>query len=373
MSSTPPTETEILDILRQIRYPNLDRDIVEYGVVQGVEIRPDAVVVTLEILTRDNATPELLRRDVEAALRNAGYNPVVDARVKQFPRVSPDAGQQAPPAAAGPHGTSPDPFADRQRLPGVRYVLAVSSGKGGVGKSTIAVNLALALKFRGLNVGLLDADIYGPSQPIMLGLKDVEVIADEQRRIYPIEVHGLKTISIGYLIEDGQPVIWRGPLVMKTIEQFLRGVAWGTLDVLVVDLPPGTGDAQLSLVQKTPIDGAIIVTTPADVALADVVRGHAMFESVDVPTLGIIENMSYFVCDNCDKRHELFSHGGGRQAAEERGLPFLGELPLDPTIASGSDAGKPIVVDQPSSPQADAFHDIAGKVLELLEQQVDLK
>lgn len=366
---------DVLQLLRQVNYPCLNRDLVDYGVVTGVQIVGDKAVVNLEVLARDDKIPALIRRDVEAKLKEHGVKHELRLQVKQFPRVGVDAKLQQPPEtqALGPHGTSPDPWQDRQRLANIKYVLAVASGKGGVGKSTVAINLALALKFRGLTVGLLDADIYGPSQPMMLGIKDVEVVADDERRIYPIEAHGLKTISIGYLIHDDQPVIWRGPLVMKTIEQFLRGVAWGTLDVLVVDLPPGTGDAQLSLVQKTPIDGVVIVTTPQDVALADVIRGHAMFEKVGVRTLGIVENMSYFIAPDTGKRYELFDHGGGRRIAAERNLTFLGELPLDPKIRSGGDEGKPIVVADPKSPHTQVFHDIAGKVLAALEQQVSFR
>ncbi|XP_060085029.1 iron-sulfur cluster carrier protein-like [Ylistrum balloti] len=363
---------DVVNLLRTIKYPNLDRDIIDYGVVQGVDLEGEKVSIVLDILARNDEIPNAVRTAVETTLKEHGLEPDIRMQVKRFPNVSPNAKSQTPQQPLGPHGTSPDPWADRQRLENVKYVLAVASGKGGVGKSTVAVNLAYALKFRGLNVGLLDADIYGPSQPIMLGVKDIEVVADEQQRIYPIEVQGLKTISIGYLIEDEQPVVWRGPLVMKTIEQFLRGVAWGALDILVVDLPPGTGDAQLSLVQKTPIDGVIIVTTPQDVALADVIRGHSMFEKMDVPTLGIIENMSYFVAPDTGKRYELFDHGGGRKAATDRNLPFLGELPLDPKIRSGADQGKPIVIADPASENTQVFHEIAEKVVKLLEESVRL-
>lgn len=370
----------VLSLLKQVYYPCTDKNLVDYGVVTGVTIEGERAIVYLEVLSRNDKLPQQIRADVEAKLKNAGLIYDIRLQVKRFPSVASDARLQEPPGAQavgaqalGPHGTSPDPWADRQRIAGVKYVLAVASGKGGVGKSTIAVNLALALKFRGLSVGLLDADIYGPSQPMMLGIEGIEVIADDQRRIYPIEAYGLKTISMGYLIADDQPVVWRGPLVQKTIEQFLRGVAWGALDILVVDLPPGTGDAQLSLVQKTPIDGAVIVTTPQDVALADVIRGHAMFDKVGVPTLGVVENMSYFVAPDTGKRYELFDHGGGRRIAEERGIAFLGELPLDPKIRSGGDQGKPIVVADPKSPHTQVFHDIAGKVLTALEKQVSFR
>ncbi len=360
-------DERVWDVLRTVKVPGMERDIVDYGVVLSAKFDEGQAIVELEVLARDNELPEQIRASVEQVLKDKCLTPVINMQVRNFPSVGSNPGAVTPPPAGagmGPHGTSPDPWADRQRIDGVDLVIAVASGKGGVGKSTVASNLALALKFQGMTVGLMDADIYGPSQPIMMGIKDIEVLADDQRRIYPVEAHGIKTISIGYLLQDDQPVIWRGPMVMKTIEQFLRGVNWGKLDVLVIDLPPGTGDAQLSLVQKTPIDGAVIVTTPQDVALADVIRGHAMFEKVGVPTLGVIENMSYFICPNCDEKHELFASGGGKEAAEERGLPFLGSLPLDPAIRQAADQGAPIVVADPSSPQTTVFQEIALKVLE---------
>lgn len=354
-------EKQVLDLLKQVKFPGLDRDIVDYGVVQGVAVEDGRVAVELEVLARDPELPKQLYAEVEKVLRGAGLEPTIDLRVKNFPTVSAQ-GRPGAGAPAGPHGTSPDPWADRQGIAGVRYVVAVASGKGGVGKSTVAVNLAYALQADGLQVGLMDADIYGPSMPIMLGIDEIEIQSDDTKRLLPIVKDGLKTISIGYLIHDDQPVIWRGPLVMKTIEQFLRGVNWGELDVLVVDLPPGTGDAQLSLVQKVPIDGAVIVTTPQKVALADVIRGHAMFDKVDVPTLGVVENMSYLIVPSTGERLEIFGHGGGRQAAEERGLPFLGEVPLDPANREAGDAGRPITVHDPEHSQSKAFRDIAGQV-----------
>jgi len=361
-------EKQVVDLLRQVKVPGVGRDIIEYGVVQGVGVRDEQVAIEMEVLTKDPELPKQLEREVHSVLSGVGLQPQIDLKVKQMPNLGggPSGGgpRQAP--AQGPHGTSSDPWADRQALPGVKHIIAVASGKGGVGKSTVAVNLAFALRERGIKSGLLDADIYGPSAPIMLGIQDIEPVAGPDKRILPIESHGLPTISMGYLVHDDQPVIWRGPLVMKTIEQFLRGVAWEDLDVLVVDLPPGTGDAQLSLVQKVPLDGALIVTTPQDLALADVVRGQAMFEKVDVPTLGVVENMSYFICPNCDTRHELFAHGGGHRAAEQRNLRFFGEIPLDPIVRECGDHGKPIMVADPGHPQSAAFLRVADRVAEVL-------
>ncbi|HKQ62642.1 MAG TPA: Mrp/NBP35 family ATP-binding protein, partial [Candidatus Polarisedimenticolaceae bacterium] len=258
------------------------------------------------------------------------------------------------------------PAAD-ELLPGVRHVVAVASGKGGVGKSTVAVNLAVALARRGLRVGLLDADIYGPSVPLLVGLQGERPEFDpETRRLLPFECHGLRCMSLGWLVDPDSAVIWRGPMVMKAIDQLLRDVDWGELDVLVVDLPPGTGDAQLTLSQKVRLAGAVIVTTPQDVALADAIKGVAMFRKVGVPVLGLIENMSYFLCPHCGERTEIFSHGGGRRQAERLDVPFLGEIPLDPAICRGSDAGLPVAAGREDSPQAAAFLRTAAAVVEAL-------
>lgn len=257
-----------------------------------------------------------------------------------------------------------DPWLDRARIPGVKLTVAVASGKGGVGKSTVAVNLALALKAKGLSVGLLDADIYGPSAPTMLGVHRVPPARGE--KILPALAYGVKVISIGFFVPPDSPMIWRGPMVMKAIDQFLHDVDWSALDCLVVDLPPGTGDAQLTLAQKVPVDGAVIVTTPSEVALIDARRGLQMFNKVNVPTLGIIENMSYFLCPHCNERTDIFSAGGGRSAAAELGVRFLGEIPLDPTIRKGGDEGRPVVVAAPDSLQAKLFRDFADDVWEKL-------
>jgi ATP-binding protein involved in chromosome partitioning len=246
-------------------------------------------------------------------------------------------------------------------LKDVRHTIAVASGKGGVGKSTVAANLALALERIGHRVGLMDSDIYGPSQQMMMGI-DEKPYVNEANQIVPIERYGVKVMSLGFLMDVDQPVIWRGPMVMKAVEQFLQDVAWGALDDLVIDLPPGTGDAQLTLTQKIHLSGAVIVTTPQDVSLIDARKGLAMFQKVNVPVLGIVENMSYYLCTKCGHREEIFKHGGGRRTAEELGVPFLGEIPLDPKVALGGDAGRPIVAAEPKSAVAEAYFRIADAI-----------
>jgi ATP-binding protein involved in chromosome partitioning len=248
-------------------------------------------------------------------------------------------------------------------LAGVKQTVAVASGKGGVGKSTVAANLALALQKLGAAVGLMDADIYGPSIPIMMGLGTV----DPQTARFPLEKYGLRLMSMGFIVQPDQAVIWRGPMVHKAVSQFLADLDWGQLDYLIIDLPPGTGDAQLTLTQSAPLTGAVIVTTPQDVSLIDARKGLRMFQQVRVPVLGIVENMSYFVCDGCGKRHEIFRHGGGERCARELGVPFLGSIPLDPEVAVQGDAGDPIVHARPQSPVAAAYLKLAAAVRQQLE------
>lgn len=250
-------------------------------------------------------------------------------------------------------------------IPTVKQTIAVSSGKGGVGKTTVAVNIAVALTQQGAKVGLMDADVYGPNVPMMMGVRK----PPEQRdgKLLPAESHGVKLISMGFFVPEETPLTWRGPMIHTAIQQFLRDVEWGDLDYLVVDLPPGTGDAQLSLGQLIPLSGAVIVTTPQEVALHDSRKGLAMFQKINVPILGVIENMSYFVCGKCGERTEIFSFGGGERAAEKLGITFLGRIPIDPAIRVGGDVGMPLVVTQPGSPQAKAFHEIAAKIAEALK------
>ena len=243
-------------------------------------------------------------------------------------------------------------------IPGVKYTIAISSGKGGVGKSTVAVNLAVALVKQGAKVGLMDADMYGPNIPMMMGIRKPPEQKDG--KLLPAESHGVKLISMGFFVPEETPLTWRGPMIHTAIQQFFRDVAWGDLDYLLVDLPPGTGDAQLSISQLVPLSGAVIVTTPQEVALHDSRKGLVMFQKVNVPILGIIENMSYYICGKCGERTEIFSYGGGERAAEKLGIPFLGRIPIDPAIRAGGDVGMPIVVADPASPQTKAFIEIAS-------------
>ncbi len=251
-------------------------------------------------------------------------------------------------------------------LPGVRDIVAVASAKGGVGKSTVAANLALAISRLGQRVGLLDADVYGPSLPMMMGVSGRPRAVDD-KRIAPLEKYGLRLMSIGFFLDDNSPVTWRGPLVIGLVRQFLRDVAWGDLDMLMIDLPPGTGDAQLTLAQEVPLAGGIVVTTPQDVATLDTQRGIAMFQQVNTPVLGIIENMSYYDCPKCGKRENLFSSGGGQRLADAFGVPLLGQIPLVPDVRTGGDTGKPIVIDHPDSLVSRLFLRIAGRVLEAVK------
>jgi ATP-binding protein involved in chromosome partitioning len=248
--------------------------------------------------------------------------------------------------------------------PNLGNIIAISSGKGGVGKSTVASNLAVALAKQGARVGLMDADIYGPNIPRMMGINAAPPVENE--KIIPLQAHGVKIMSLGFMIERDQPAIWRGPIIMKIITQFLRDVQWGELDYFLVDMPPGTGDAQLSLVQATMVHGAIIVTTPQEVASGDALRGAKMFERVAVPVLGIVENMSYFICPNCEAKHRIFGSGGGKRLADELNVPLLGEIPFFPGVLSGADRGEPIVVSEPETPAAQALFELAGRLKGLL-------
>ena len=272
---------------------------------------------------------------------------------------------QSAPAAAPPRDTSNT--VAKPGIPGVKSIVAVASGKGGVGKSTVAVNLALGLATEGMRVGILDCDIYGPSIPRMMGISGRPVSPDGNR-LMPMANHGLVCMSMGFLVEEDTPMIWRGPMVMSALEQLMRDVEWGKLDVMVCDLPPGTGDAQLTMAQRVPLTGAVIVSTPQDVALADVRKAYAMFEKVDVPVFGFIENMSYFQCPHCGDRTEIFGHGGARQEAERLGVDFLGEIPLVPQIRETSDSGTPVIATDPSGMEATIFEDIAGRVAVKIEQ-----
>lgn len=334
-------EDDVLNALRRIIDPDLHRDIVQLGFVKHLRVCGGVVAFDIELTTPAcpvKAQMESQAREFVGALPGVSQvNVTMTSQVRS-------------------HFTE-----DREYLASVKNVIAVASGKGGVGKSTVAANVALALAKTGAAVGLMDADVYGPSVPIMMGVSERPEVSVDQK-ILPLENHGLKLMSIGFLADDRAPIIWRGPMVGKLLQQFMSDVAWGDLDYLVMDLPPGTGDAQLTLCQTATLSGAVIVTTPQEVALEDVTRAIRMFEKVNVPVLGIVENMSYYVCSHCGHRDEVFLHGGGQRAAETLGVPFLGEIPLDPQICLGGDNGVPIVVGNPESPQTAAFFGIAGRV-----------
>ena len=349
MSATAElTEEKVLEVLRTVRFPGLSRDIVSFGFVKDLAVGGGNVSMRLEIMTESSAAAEEIKRDATERLRGL---PGVHAVTIRLEVKAPAA---APPRAAGAAPTT-------EILKDVRFKIAVASGKGGVGKSTVAANLALALERVGHRVGLMDSDIYGPSQQMMMGI-DEKPYVNEANQIVPIERYGVKVMSLGFLMDVDQPVIWRGPMVMKAVEQFLQDVAWGALDFLVIDLPPGTGDAQLTLTQKIHLSGAVIVTTPQDVSLIDARKGLAMFQKVNVPVLGIVENMSYYLCTKCGHREEIFKHGGGRRTAEQLHVPFLGEIPLDTRVALGGDSGRPIVAGEPKSDVTEAYLRIAEQV-----------
>ncbi len=338
-----PNPQELLDELKKVKFPGFSRDIVSFGMVKDIQIGSHGVTVELTTSSTQQDKLDEIRRQVARVIGEASGLPV---------RVEVE--QARPPSS----GAAPQP---KTGVPGVRHIVAVASGKGGVGKSTVAVNLACALVTLGHRVGLVDADVYGPSVPMMLGITAKPTVRDD-RRIVPVETLGLKAISMGMFLGERTPVIWRGPMVTKLITEFLRNVEWGELDYLVLDLPPGTGDAQLTIAQQVPLSGGIIVTTPQDVALLDVKRGVAMFEQVHAPVLGVIENMSYHVCSSCGRRAEIFGHGGGEAMARQFGVPFLGAIPLVLTIREAGDRGVPLVVQDPRHPQSRAFLEIAGAI-----------
>ena len=334
----------IMNALRQVKDPEIHRDLVSLNMIRDLDVQNGVVSLRIVLTTPACPLKEKVESDVrEALLKVPG---VKEVRLKIDAEVS--------------GGKRPAPGG---RLEQVKNIIAVASGKGGVGKSTVAVNLALALAQAGTKVGILDADIYGPSLPTLMGLKNTPPLVDEsKKKIIPLEKYGVKNMSIGFLMKDEDAAVWRGPMVGRMLQQFIEDVAWNELDYLIIDLPPGTGDAQLSISQLIPLSGAVIVTTPQDVALADVVRGVAMFRKVQIPILGVVENMSYFACPHCHERSEIFSHGGGRRKAEELGVPFLGEIPIDLDTRIGSDEGKPIVVAKPDSEGAKRFKEFAGHV-----------
>jgi ATP-binding protein involved in chromosome partitioning len=347
-------EGQVLAALRQVPDPDRRTDIVSLGMISGMTIKDGHVAFAIQVEPERGPRLEPLRKAAEQAVFTLPGVLSVTAVLTAHRGGAAPQSQAAPAHAARPG-------AAKALVPGVRSIVAVASGKGGVGKSTTAVNLALALAARGLRVGLLDADIYGPSQPRMMGIKG-RPSATDQRTLIPLQNYGVKCMSIGFMVAEDTPMIWRGPMVMGAINQMLREVEWGDLDILVADLPPGTGDAQLTMAQQVPLTGAVIVSTPQDIALLDARKGLNMFRKVDVPVLGIIENMSYFLCPHCGERSDIFSHGGARREADRLGTEFLGEVPLDMAIRETSDGGHPIVVSQPESAHAKTYQAIAARV-----------
>jgi ATP-binding protein involved in chromosome partitioning len=332
-------QTAVLDALKIVRDPDLHQDIVTLGFIKDLKIEAGHVAFTIELTTPACPVKDQMRDQARAAVLQlrgvTGVDVTMSARVREG--VGGDGG--------------------RQSLPGVKNIIAVGAGKGGVGKTTVAVNLAIALAKCGSRVGMIDGDIYGPNVPIMLGLK-TQLITDGEK-IVPAEKYGLQVVSMGFLAADDAPIIWRGPMLHGVLQQFFRQVSWGPLDYLVIDMPPGTGDVALSLSQTVPVAGAIVVTTPQQVSLADSRRAVAMYRKLNIPPLGIIENMSYFVCRNCHEEADIFGRGGGEQMATDLGLPFLGRIPIYQPIREGGDSGIPLVIGDPASPAALAFMSVA--------------
>ena len=339
-------EDDIKDALKNVKYPGYNRDIISFGLVKQVAVKRGAVSVSMNLTSGNAETARQIKIESEKVLRALPGVTEVIVEVNQ-----PPAGP-----AAGTAGAQ-SPWAQQAKVPGIQRIVAVASGKGGVGKSTVSVNLACALQHLGLKVGLLDCDIYGPSIPLMMGVHEKPTISDAEKMIPPTN-YGVKLMSMGLLLEGDQPVIWRGPMIMKTIQQFFSAVEWGELDVLLVDLPPGTGDAQLTLCQTVPLDGGVIITTPQEASLGVVRKGIAMFQRVNVAILGIVENMSYYMTPTGD-RIEIFGHGGGKAEAARQGVPFLGEIPIFTEIREGGDKGVPVTVSRPQDAAAQCFLRVA--------------
>ena len=364
---TGPSEGQIREALSKVRDPDSGEDIISRNMVSGLVIRDGNIGFAIEVDPQRGPHLEPLRKEAEKAVSALpgvlSVTAVLTAQ-REAPRGAPSA-----PATAGPRESGPSPAQQqaqgpggrRALVPGVKHIVAVASGKGGVGKSTTAVNFALGLASLCLRVGMLDADIYGPSQPRMMGIGGRPTSTDG-KILRPLENYGVKCMSMGFLVAEDTPMIWRGPMVQSALSQMLRDVDWGELDILVVDMPPGTGDAQLTMAQQVPLSGAVIVSTPQDIALIDARKGLNMFRKVDVPVLGIIENMSLYICPQCGHEAHIFGHGGAAQEARKLGVDLLGEIPLHIEIRETADAGRPIVVSKPDSPHAQAYLEIARKV-----------
>lgn len=364
------TSKEVLAQLSKVKGPDLKSDIVSLGLVENVLVNEGKVIFSINVPSQRAQELEPLREAAEkAAMDLPGIEKVTAVLTAER---GPGSQQATPPPAAStpPRNPAPQQAAGgaggaKAGVPGIKKIIAVASGKGGVGKSTTSVNLALGLVDAGLSVGILDADIYGPSMPRMLGINEKPTV--EGKILTPLEGHGLKVMSMGFLVEEETPMIWRGPMVISAITQMLREVAWGELDVLVVDMPPGTGDAQLTMAQQVPLAGAVIVSTPQDIALIDARKGLNMFKKVEVPILGLIENMSTFICPKCGEQSDIFGHGGARLEADKLGVPFLGEVPLHMDIRTNSDGGTPVTSSNPDGIHAGIYKQIALEVLSRLE------
>jgi ATP-binding protein involved in chromosome partitioning len=344
------TQDDVKNALKTVKYPGYSRDIVSFGLVKQITAKDGVVAVSMQLTTNNPDVARQIRSESERALRALpGVN-----------TVQVEVNQPAAATAATPQG----PWAQQNRIPGIRRVVAIASGKGGVGKSTVSVNLACSLQHLGAKIGLLDCDIYGPTIPLMMGVHQRPTISDEEKMVPPSN-YGVKLMSMGFLLDGDQPVIWRGPMIMKTIQQFITAVDWGDLDFLLVDLPPGTGDAQLSLCQTVPLDGGVIVTTPQEASLGIVRKGIAMFQKVNVPILGIVENMSYYITPS-GERVEIFGHGGGHAEAVRQNVSFLGEVPIFTEIREGGDRGVPVAVSAADKPVGQVFIAIAKALQEQL-------
>ncbi len=369
------TIERIEEVLKNVIDSESGKDIISGGMVSGLQTRDGHVAFAIEVDPARGAQMEPLRKEAEKAVFD--MDGVLTATVVlTAEKKSNGGGDQPPPPQGTPTqpgapvgGHSHGPAAGPELLPNVKSIVAVASGKGGVGKSTTAVNIALGLAANGKKVGLLDADIYGPSMPRMMGISGQPTSSDG-KTLDAMENYGVKVMSMGFLVEEDTPMIWRGPMVQSALEQMMRDVSWGELDVMVVDMPPGTGDVQLTMAQRVPLTGAVIVSTPQDIALLDARKGLNMFRKVDVPVFGVIENMSYFLCPHCNERSDIFSHGGAREEAGKLGIDFLGEVPLHMDIRTTSDSGHPIVVSDPESDHAKAYCDIAEKVWEHVETRL---
>ncbi len=335
---------KVMEALKQVFYPSKTHSVIKEGIIDDVEVKGSKVLVKIKTEEKNQGVIDMLKRSIPAALKRIEGIEDVELEIEKV-------------------------VEEKEKVANIRYVIATTSGKGGVGKSTVSVNLAISLAKLGFKTGLLDADIYGPNIPTMMGIEGSPVQVDKEHKdkILPMEKYGVKILSIGNMVPKDAAIIWRGPLIHSAIKQFLEDVTWGDLDFLVVDLPPGTGDAQISLTDATKVSGGIIVITPQHVAMSDAAKANDFFKKLKIPVLGVVENMSYFVCPNCGTKTEIFSHGGGKKFAAENSLPFLGEIPIDLEVREGGDKGTPVVVKNPDSPVSKAFEDAARNIVEKIK------